>query len=65
MSAPTASTDALGSAAAIRLVAGREISARLGSKGFRLTTLAFVLAVIAGGVFTYYMHDLRREEVES
>lgn len=50
MSAPIAPTDALGSAAAIRLVAGREISARLGSKGFRLTTLAFVLAVIAGGV---------------
>lgn len=43
-------TDALGSAAAIRLVAGREVRARLYSKGYRWTTLAFVVAVIVGGV---------------
>ncbi len=40
----------LGSWSAIRLVAGREMRFRAGSKSFRLITLAFVLAVILGGV---------------
>ena len=37
----------LGSVAAIRLVAGREIRTRMATKGFRLTTLFLVLAVVA------------------
>lgn len=40
------SHEALGSAAAIRLVAGREVRTRLMSRGYRLTTLALVAAVV-------------------
>jgi ABC-2 type transport system permease protein len=43
-------TDELGSAAAIRLVAGREVRARLMSKGYRWTTLAFVAVVIVSSI---------------
>jgi ABC-2 type transport system permease protein len=44
------STRELGAGRAITLVASREIRSRLGSRAYRLTTLFFVLAVIAGGV---------------
>ncbi|MCR6690591.1 ABC transporter permease [Cellulomonas sp.] len=53
MSAPTphpSATRDLGTAAAIRLVAGREISTRLRSKAFVWTTVLFVGAVVLGGV---------------
>ncbi|GCE76226.1 ABC transporter permease [Cellulomonas biazotea] len=45
----TASSD-LGRWAAVRLVAGREISTRLTSKGFLWTTAALVAAVVLAGV---------------
>ncbi len=48
MSAPSHSP--LGTGAAIRLVAGREISTRVRSKSFLWTTVLFVVAVVGGGV---------------
>ena len=47
MSTPT---PALSAPSAIRLIAGREIRVRFASKAFRWTTVAFVAAVVIGGV---------------
>ena len=47
------STAQLGPAAAIRLVAAREIRSRLASRAYRLTTLLFVVAVVVGGVLLH------------
>ncbi|HEX5119486.1 MAG TPA: ABC transporter permease [Pseudonocardiaceae bacterium] len=46
MNAPHAAVD-LGNGAAIRLVAGRELSTRLRSKAFRIVTLVMVIIVVA------------------
>ncbi|GEL95233.1 ABC transporter permease [Cellulomonas composti] len=51
MSAPT--DGQLGTAAAVRLVAGREISTRLRTKAFIWTTALFVAAVVLGGVLLH------------
>jgi ABC-2 type transport system permease protein len=47
---PGADVGVLGSGAAIRLVAGRELSTRLRSKAFVWTTVALVAGVVLGGL---------------
>jgi ABC-2 type transport system permease protein len=47
---PSAVGQPLSSGAAIRLVAGREITTRIRSKAFIITTAVFVLVVVAGGL---------------
>lgn len=47
---PGADVGTLGSGAAIRLVAGRELSTRLRSKAFVWTTVALVAGVVLGGL---------------
>lgn len=43
----------LGSGQAVRLIATRELKARLASKAYRITTAAFVIVVVAGGVLLH------------
>jgi ABC-2 type transport system permease protein len=45
----------LSSAAAVRLIAGREISTRIRSKAFVWTTIALVAAVVLGGVLLSFV----------
>jgi len=47
---PAAATGELGTAAAIRLVAGREITTRVRTRAFLWTTALFVAAIVLGGV---------------
>ncbi|MDM7854867.1 ABC transporter permease [Cellulomonas alba] len=52
--APGADVGTLGSGAAIRLVAGRELSTRLRSKAFVWTTVALVAGVVLGGLAIHF-----------
>lgn len=45
----TAQRQELGSIEAVRLIAGREVRSRTGSKSFRLLTIGFMVAVVLGG----------------
>jgi ABC-2 type transport system permease protein len=47
--------EGLGSARAVRLIAGRELRTRLRSKAFRISTLALVVLVVA---FAFVMHSV-------
>lgn len=57
MTTDQATFQELSSVGAIRLVASREIRTRMSSKGFRLTTLFFVLAVVAGGLILHAVNQ--------
>lgn len=54
---PEVQADQLGSAAAIRLIAGREIRSRVMSKSFRYLTLGFMVVVILGGVAIHFINS--------